>query len=146
MDAWLKTKKALASLSSSRFAAWSCRWSKLITAIGALALFFSWIADDTLKEQYTKIKQEIESAERDSEISRNLLEIRERVRDILSELGGSRRIVRGSSDPTRNKLLRLDAEFRMTQISAGGVLEVAEFASRALAFSKARPNRTFAIR
>jgi len=122
----------------------------LITVVGALILFFSWVVTNTFGVRYTRLKQSVENAESTFRLYQTLHGLRDQMNSLALEVVQRRDTPDASrfrSGQTGN--IEVDAareKFDLTRLSAHQIKELNDFTGEMSEFSRAVGSDTPASR
>lgn len=113
----------------------------LISVVGALILFFSWVITNTFGVRYTRLKQSVENAESTFRLYQTLHGLRDQLNSLAMEVVHGRKAADASrfrSGQTGNTEFDAARErFDLTRLSAHQITELNDFAGEMSEFSRA---------
>jgi hypothetical protein len=129
---------AIASLYLSTLS-WTQNNAGVISVVGALIIFFSWMVTNTLGQKYSRLKSSIESAQSTFRLQTKLNELRNSLNSLAMEVVQQK----NSSDasifmPGRtgdSEIDRMRTNFSLTRLSAHQVNELMDFTVETHSFS-----------
>lgn len=124
---------------SKSFGAWLIANAGLISVIGALIIFFSWIVTNTLGQRYSRLKQSVETADSNFRLYTSLHELRDSLNSVARETIYAReaaeRNLRSANDAEESELRVLRRNYSLTQMSAHQIKELMDFAVQTIDYS-----------
>jgi hypothetical protein len=118
---------------------WLVENAGLISVTGALIIFFSWTVTNALGQQYSRLKQSVETAESTFRLYTTLHELRDSLNSVAMETVYAREAAeldsQGSLDRPPSEVADLRREYSHTRMSAHQIRELMDFAAQTLDFS-----------
>jgi hypothetical protein len=111
----------------------------LISVIGALIIFFSWVVTNTLGQHYSRLKQSVETADTTFRLYTTLHELRDSLNSVAMETVSTRdaveQISKNPQDRERSELASFRRQYSYTRMSAHQIEELMDFANQTLNYS-----------
>lgn len=115
-------------------------FGSLITILGALIIFFSWVINNTLKVNYTNLSTAIKAGEREARLYGTLDEIEGAIQSLASEVVQPKLLERIHAESKKNtaraRYKAASSEFDRTMLSAYQIRAINEFCAREATFSQ----------
>lgn len=129
---------------------WARDNSGIVSVIGALIIFFSWVVTNTLAQRYSRLKTSVESAQSTFRLYTKLNELRNSLNSLAMEVVQNKTSIDASSFmPGRMgnpDIDRAQTDFALTRLSAHQIKELMDFTVETHSFSKSVGNTTEASR
>lgn len=126
---------------------WTTAHSNLISVVGALIIFFSWVITNTFGQRYTRVKAATESAQSTFRLYTTLHEQRNQLNSLAMEViqrseAGMGASIFSAGKTTNPVLNEARKQFSRDRLSAHQISELMDFTSEVNALSRAVGNET----
>ena len=129
----------------NRLLDWATDHTSIISVVGALVIFFSWVVTNTLGQRYSRVKTATESAQSTFRLYTTLHEQRNQLNSLAMEViqrgqSGMDASIFSSGRISNPELKQARKQFSLDRLSAHQVKELMDFAAEADALSRAVGN------